>query len=284
MLEKGSISQMGFSLLYSASSLVTNGMHTPPKSPFFGFLGVARMNFERILRIWTQTIFPPIITTLLYILVFGYSIGHDISQMHGVPYLSFILPGLMMMSVITSSYMNTAFSFFIARIQQWIEEILVAPVSNAELILGFLVGGVFRGCLVGILIFAVGFFMADISVQNWPLVIALLVLTSTMFALAGFLNALFAKTFDGVNFVPTFILTPLTFLGGVFYSLDRLPEFWQQVTVLNPIFWIISGFREGFYGISEIPIILPLGFLIIMTIILFWACLHFVGKGKNIRS
>jgi ABC-2 type transport system permease protein len=161
---------------------------------------------------------------------------------------------------------------------------LVAPIGDAELVLGFAIGGIFRGVFVGLMILGVGFVMADIHIENWWIVSGLLLLTSTAFALAGFLNALFSKTFDGVNIVPTFILTPLTFLGGVFYSLGVLPPLWQKVTLANPIFWIISGFREGFYGFSEISLWLPFGFLILITTILFAACVYFTKKGVNIRS
>ena len=249
-----------------------------------GFVGIARMNIERIFRIWSQTLFPPMITTVLYILVFGFSLGSQISQMQGVSYVEFIIPGLMMMSVITGAYMHTAFSFFIMRIQKSIEEILVAPVSNAEVVCGFVVGSILRAILVAILIMGVGILMADVTIENFWIVFILLVLTAVAFALFGLLNAVFAKTFDGVNFIPTFVLTPLTFLGGVFYSLEVLPLFWQKVALANPVYWIISGFRQGFYGVSEIPLALPILSLIIISVILFCICLHLVSKSTNLRS
>ncbi|WP_368938900.1 ABC transporter permease, partial [Morganella morganii] len=198
-----------------------------------------RKEITRFMRIWIQTLIPPVITMSLYFIIFGNLIGNRIGEMGGVGYMQFIVPGLIMMSVITNSYANVSSSFFGAKFQKSIEELLVAPVPTHVIIAGFVGGGVARGVLVGILVTLVSLFFVPLQIHSWFMIIATLLMTSILFSLAGLLNALFAKSFDDISIIPTFVLTPLTYLGGVFYSLTLLPAFWQAVSKLNPIVYMI---------------------------------------------
>lgn len=239
---------------------------------------------NRFLRIWMQTLLPPVITMSLYFVIFGNLIGSRIGNMGGFSYIQFIVPGLIMMSVITNSYSNVASSFFSAKFQRNIEELLVAPVPTHIIILGYVGGGVARGLVVGFLVTVVSLFFVSIHAYSWLIVIFTLLMTSILFSLAGLLNALFANSFDDVSIIPTFVLTPLTYLGGVFYSLDLLPAFWQVASRLNPIVYMISGFRYGFLEISDVPIqttfIVLFGFIALFYI-LSW---YLISKGKGLRS
>lgn len=219
-----------------------------------------RKEITRFMRIWIQTLIPPVITMSLYFIIFGNLIGNRIGEMGGVGYMQFIVPGLIMMSVITNSYANVSSSFFGAKFQKSIEELLVAPVPTHVIIAGFVGGGVARGVLVGILVTLVSLFFVPLQIHSWFMIIATLLMTSILFSLAGLLNALFAKSFDDISIIPTFVLTPLTYLGGVFYSLTLLPAFWQAVSKLNPIVYMISGFRYGFLGISDVSLTTPSGY------------------------
>lgn len=192
-----------------------------------------RKEITRFMRIWIQTLIPPVITMSLYFIIFGNLIGNRIGEMGGVGYMQFIVPGLIMMSVITNSYANVSSSFFGAKFQKSIEELLVAPVPTHVIIAGFVGGGVARGVLVGILVTLVSLFFVPLQIHSWFMIIATLLMTSILFSLAGLLNALFAKSFDDISIIPTFVLTPLTYLGGVFYSLTLLPAFWQAVSKLT---------------------------------------------------
>jgi len=207
----------------------------------------------RFLRIWIQTLVPPAITMTLYFIIFGNLIGSRIGEMGGVSYMQFIVPGLIMMSVITSSYSNVASSFFSAKFQRNIEEMLVAPVSNLTIILGYVGGGVARAVMVAIIVTVVSSFFVPLNIQSYGMIIGTVLLTATLFALGGLLDAIFAKSFDDISIIPTFILTPLTYLGGVFYSITLLPEFWQSVSKINPIIYMVNGFRAGFIGVSDVP-------------------------------
>lgn len=238
----------------------------------------------RFLRIWVQTILPPAITMSLYFVIFGNLIGSRIGLMDGFNYMEYIVPGLIMMSVITNSYANVVSSFFSAKYQRSIEEMMVAPVPNWTVLLGFVGGGVIRGLLTGTIVTMVSLFFVDIQIQNYWVVISVVILTSTLFALGGFLNALFAKSFDDISIVPTFILTPLTYLGGVFYSIQLLPEFWQDVSKANPIIYMVNAFRYGFLGRSDISIEVAFSLIIGFIVILSWVCLHLLKKGKGLRS
>ena len=206
----------------------------------------------RFLRIWVQTLVPPAITMTLYFVIFGNLIGSRIGQMGGFSYMEFIVPGLIMMAVITNSYANVCSSFYSAKFQRNIEEILVAPVSNWIIIVGFVGGGVARAMIIGVIVTFVSMFFVDIQIFNLPVIIVTLLLTSVLFSTAGLINAIFAKSFDDISIIPTFVLTPLTYLGGVFYSLSLLPEVWQWISKINPIVYMVNGFRYGFLGVSDV--------------------------------
>lgn len=248
------------------------------------FLTLARKEISRYLRIWQQTFFPPIITTTLYFVIFGNLIGGRIGSMDGYAYIDFIVPGLILMSIITNSYANVASSFFGAKFQSFIEEIMVSPTSPKIILLGYITGGVTRGLLIGLLVSLVSLFFTDISIHNKWVVISIALLTSVLFSLAGLLNGLFAKSFDDVSIIPTFVLTPLTYLGGIFYSINLLPDLWQQISLINPILYMINGFRYGFLGISDIN--LGFSFLIIIIFIFILGCWanYLLTKGYGIRN
>lgn len=238
----------------------------------------------RFARIWVQTLLPPVITMSLYFIIFGSLIGARIGDMDGVNYMQFIVPGLIMMSVITNAYTNVCSSFFGAKFQKSIEELLVAPVPTHIVIIGFVGGGVARGVLVGLLITLVSLFFVSLHIYSWWMVIIIVLMTAILFSLAGLVNAIFAKTFDDISIIPTFILTPLTYLGGVFYSLSLLPNFWQMVSKLNPIVYMISGLRYGFLGISDVVISITFSVLIIFIVILYAITWYLIEKGQGLRT
>ncbi|WMY95816.1 MAG: ABC transporter permease [Arsenophonus sp.] len=238
----------------------------------------------RFARIWVQTLLPPVITMSLYFIIFGSLIGSRIGEMDGVNYMQFIVPGLIMMSVITNAYSNVCSSFFGAKFQKSIEELLVAPVPTHILIIGFIGGGVARGILVGILVTVVSLFFVPLHIYSWFVVIITVVITAILFSLAGLLNAIFAKTFDDISIIPTFVLTPLTYLGGVFYSLSLLAEFWQMVSKLNPIVYMISGLRYGFLGMSDVKLSITLLMLTIFIVILYTVTWYLIEKGQGLKS
>lgn len=243
-----------------------------------------RKEITRFMRIWVQTLIPPVITMSLYFIIFGNLIGNRIGEMGGVGYMQFIVPGLIMMSVITNSYANVSSSFFGAKFQKSIEELLVAPVPTHVIIAGFVGGGVARGVLVGILVTLVSLFFVPLQIHSWFMIIATLLMTSILFSLAGLLNALFAKSFDDISIIPTFVLTPLTYLGGVFYSLTLLPAFWQAVSKLNPIVYMISGFRYGFLGISDVSLTTTLGVLSLFIAVFYLLTWRLIEKGCGLRT
>lgn len=239
---------------------------------------------QRFLRIWIQTLVPPAITISLYFVIFGTLIGSRIGEMGGFDYMSFIVPGLIMMTVITNSYSNVASSFFSAKWQRNLEEMLVAPVPNWVIVAGFVGGGMARGILVGLIVTLVSLLFVDIQIHNVWVIIATVSLTSATFSLGGLINAIFANSFDDISIIPTFVLTPLTYLGGVFYSIDLLPEFWQGVSQINPIVYMVNAFRYGFLGISDVSIVtafLVIGFFIAT---LFTVAMVLISKGIGLRS
>ena len=215
---------------------------------------IIRKEMSRVLRIWVQTIVPPAITMTLYFIIFGNLIGRRIGVMDGFDYMQFIAPGLIMMSVITNSYGNVVSSFFGAKFGKHVEEMLVAPMSYATIIIGHVAGGVLRGLLVGALVTVIALFFTKLKVAHPFITISIVLLSSIVFSLAGFINAVFAKKFDDISIVPTFVLTPLTYLGGVFYSISMLPEFWQNVSRPIPILYMVNAFRYGILGTSDIGI------------------------------
>ena len=249
-----------------------------------GFYTLTLKETKRILRIWRQTLVPPIITTPLYFLIFGKLIGYRIGDMNGVSYMQFIAPGLIMMSAITASYTNTASSFFLSKFVRNIEELLVSPLSTHTIIWGYVFGSIMRGGMVGILVTAVTLCFVSFDIYSWSIIILTMLMTTIAFALGGLINAVFAKTFDDIGTIPTFVLTPLTYLGGVFYSVSLLPDFWQKVSQFNPIVYMISGFRYGFLGISDVPLYYTFSVLSIFIIVLYGWAYYLVDKGIGLRS
>lgn len=235
-------------------------------------------------RIWIQTLVPPVITMTLYFIIFGNLIGARIGDMHGFDYMQFIVPGLIMMAVITNSYANVASSFFSAKFQRNIEELLVAPVPTHVVIAGYVGGGVARGVCVGILVTVISLFFVPFQVHAWWVVALTLLLTAILFSLGGLLNAVFARSFDDISLIPTFVLTPLTYLGGVFYSLTLLPPFWQVVSKLNPIVYMISGFRYGFLGINDVPLVFTMAVLLVFIAAFYLLAWYLIERGRGLRS
>lgn len=238
----------------------------------------------RFARIWVQTILPPVITTALYFVIFGNLIGPQIGQMDGHNYMDFIVPGLIMMSVITNSYANVVSSFYGSKFQGNIEEMLVSPTPNWIILAGFVSGGVARGVTVGFAVTVVSMFFSDLSINNLLVIITIVLLTAILFALAGLINGVFAKSFDDISIVPTFVLTPLTYLGGVFYSISLLSDFWQNLSLLNPVLYMVNGFRYGILGISDIPIAISYGIIITFIITLGTFSMYLLNRGIGIRS
>ena len=238
----------------------------------------------RVIRIWIQTIVPPAITMTLYFIIFGNLIGRRIGTMEGFDYMQYIAPGLIMMSVITNSYGNVVSSFFGAKFGGHIEEMLVSPMSNATIIIGHVAGGVIRGLLVGLVVTVIALGFTDLSIEHPLITLSMALLTSTVFALAGFINAIFANKFDDISIVPTFILTPLTYLGGVFYSISLLPEFWQNVSLANPILYMVNAFRYGILGVSDISISHAYLIVGVFVVGLFTTCLLLLNRGIGIRE
>jgi len=243
-----------------------------------------RKEFVRIVRIWPQTLLPPVVTTTLYFIVFGTFIGSQLAPIHGFSYIQFIVPGLIMMSVITSSYMNTSSQFYFAKWTKNIEELLVSPTPDWAIIAGFVTGGVMRGLLVGVLVLAVSLFFTHLTVSSIVVLLSAVVLTCVLFSLAGLINGVFANSFDGISIVPTFVLTPLTYLGGVFYSVKALPAFWQTVSLFNPILYMVNAFRYGFLGISDIPVWQCFAVLFGFMAVFVGVLLYLFARGIGVRS
>ena len=249
-----------------------------------GFLTLAGRESRRVIRIWKQTLVPPIITTTPYFLIFGKLIGGRIGEMNGVSYMQFIAPGLVMMTAITASYVNTASSFFLSKFTRTYEELLVSPLSSHDIIWGYIIGSMMRGGLAGILVMLVSLCFVSFDIHSWAMILLTLMMTTIAFALGGFINAIYAKTFDDVGIIPTFVLTPLTYLGGVFYSISLLPEFWQTVSKFNPIVYMVNGFRYGFLGISDMPVIYTFGVLLLFIVVLYSIAFSLMEKGVGLRS
>ena len=248
------------------------------------YLTVMRKELVRIFRIWAQTILPPVVTTSLYFIVFGTFIGSQLAPIHGLSYIQFIVPGLIMMSIITSSYMNTVSNFYFAKFMRNIDEMLVSPMPDWLVIAGFISGGVMRGLIVGFFVLLVSLFFSHLAIFNIFVLVAAVLMTSVLFSLAGLINGVYAKGFDGISIVPTFVLTPLTYLGGIFYSISQFPEFWQKVSLLNPILYMVNAFRYGFLGVSDVPVWICFSVLIGFTLI-FTAIVAFLFKrGMGVKN
>jgi ABC-2 type transport system permease protein len=249
-----------------------------------GFNTIVIREFSRIIRIWGQTIVPPAITATLYFIIFGSLIGRRIGDMGGFSYMQYIAPGLIMMSVITNSYGNVVSSFFGAKFGRHIEELLVSPLPSWLIVLGYVTGGVVRGLMVGLVVTIIALFFTHLHVEHWFVVLAAVLLTSVVFSLSGFVNAVFAKNFDQITFVPTFILTPMTYLGGIFYSISMLPDWAQSVSKVNPILYMVNAFRYGFLGESDVSLSLSFGIMILGVAVMFGACVWLLNRGTGIRE
>jgi ABC-2 type transport system permease protein len=249
-----------------------------------GYKTIVRKEVVRILRIWGQTVVPPAITMSLYFIIFGNLIGSRIGEMGGFDYMQFIVPGLVMMSVITNSYGNMVSSFFGAKFGHHIEELLISPLPNWVILAGYVTGALVRGLLVGAVVLLVSLFFTRIEVQHPWITLSVLVLTAIVFAMAGMVNAIFAEKFDDIAIIPTFVLTPLTYLGGVFYSISLLPEFWQKVSAFNPILYMVNGFRYGMLGVSDVSLTTAYLIIGVFGIVLGSACLYLLNTGKGMRS
>ena len=239
---------------------------------------------RRFMRIWVQTLIPPAITIVLYFVIFGRLIGARIGEMGGYNYMQYIVPGLIMMSVITNSYSNVVSSFFGTKFTRSIEELMVSPLPNYIIITGHVLGGVARGILVGAIVTVLSLFFADLPVYSFVITITTVLLTAILFSLGGFINAVYATKFDDVSIVPTFILTPLTYLGGVFYSIDLLPTFWQYVSKANPIVYMVSGFRYGILGVSDVGLYAAYGMILVFIVGLYIWAWYLLSRGIGIRS
>lgn len=254
------------------------------KHQYTAFSTIVRREITRFMRIWTQTIIPPAVTTALYFLIFGKLIGPRIGDVHGVSYMQYIVPGLIMMSIITNSYANVVASFYGSKFQKNIDEMLVSPMPEYIIILGYTVGGVARGLCVGTVVTLVGLFFVDLSIAHWGVMISVFLLTSMLFSFAGLVNAIYANSFDDINIVPTFVLTPLTYLGGIFYSIDMLPDFWRHLSFANPILYMVNGFRYGILGLTDMSLAVAYAIIIGFTVLMFLLCLYLLKRGTGIRS
>ncbi|MEZ5452932.1 MAG: ABC transporter permease [Thiothrix sp.] len=238
----------------------------------------------RFSRIWKQTILPPVITTSLYFVIFGNLIGEKIGEMDGHRYIDFIMPGLIMMTVITNAYANVVASFYGSKFQGNIAEMLVSPTPNWIILAGFVSGGVARGMAVGIAVTLISLLFTHLHMQHFWVMASIVIMTAVLFSLAGVINAVYARSFDDINIIPTFVLTPLTYLGGVFYSISTLPEFWQKVSLLNPVLYMVNGFRFGILGVSDMPVWVSYGVIAGFILLLGGFSLYLLNKGTGIRS
>jgi|TARA_B110000116_G_scaffold256855_1_gene256419 ABC-2 type transport system permease protein len=251
---------------------------------WIAFITILRKEVRRFTRIWVQTLLPPAITMALYFVIFGTLIGSRIGTMGGFSYMEFVVPGLIMMSVLTNSYSNVVSSFYGAKFQGSVDEVLVSPTPNYIILLGYVLGGVTRGLIVGTIVTLLSLFFTDLQVHSVAITVAIVVLTAMVFALAGFINAVYANSFDDISIVPTFILTPLTYLGGVFYSISLLPEFWQGVSQLNPVLYMVNVFRYGMLGVSDVDVGFAFVGVIVCIVALFSYSLYLLESGKRLRN
>ncbi len=251
---------------------------------YIAFQTIVIKEFLRFIRIWPQTIVPPAVTTGLYFIIFGNLIGSRIGEMDGQPYMDFIVPGLILMAVINNAYSNVVSSFFSSKFNRHIEEMIVSPTPAYVIVTGFMAGGVARGLAVGAVVTGVSLFFTDLRVHNPLVMVSVVLLTSMLFALGGLINGIFARTFDDISIVPTFVLTPLTYLGGVFYSISLLPEFWQKVSLANPILYMINAFRFGLLGVSDIPVGAALAIVGGFVAVLYLLSIRLLERGVGIRN
>ncbi len=239
--------------------------------------------YLRFIRIWIQTVLPPAITIALYFIIFGEIIGRQIQDINGYKYMDYIVPGLILMSVITNSYANVVSSFFSAKFHHSVEEMLVSPLPNYIILLGFVSGGLARGIIVGLVATAVSMFFSDIQIHSYAVSFSVFILTSILFALAGFINAAYARSFDDITIIPTFVLTPMIYLGGVFYSIKMLPDFWQTISLANPILYMVNAFHYGILGVSDIDVTTAFIIIIAFIIVLFYFALRLLRIGVGLK-
>lgn len=258
-----------------------------PRELWTSFYTMLRKDIVRMFRIWIQTFLPSVITSVLYFLVFGTVLGSQIGEMQGVSYMKFVVPGLVMLAIVTTSYANTSFVFFASKFfARSIDEILVSPTPPWLLIAGFVGGGIVRGIIVGTLVLLVSLFFTGLhlAIYNVLIILGFAILTALIFALAGLVNGIYAKSIDGINIVPTFFLTPLVYLGGIFYSVHNLPAWWQAITYANPLFYFINGFRYGFLGITDVSLVTSIGILVSMVIILVAINWYLIRTGLGLKQ
>ena len=252
---------------------------------YIAYRTIVTKEITRFLRIWTQTILPAAISMALYFVIFGNLIGPRIGMMDGFSYMEFIAPGIIMMSIINNAYSNVSSSFFGARFQRHIEEILIAPVPNWIILAGYITGGVTRGLIVGLIVTVIALFFTGMpSVYNPFIVVTTVILTSVLFSLGGFLNGIYAKNFDDISIIPTFVLTPLIYLGGVFYSIDLLPRVWQSISLANPILYMVNAFRYGILGVSDISIHTAFAIIVLFIVVLSFFSLYLLQRGTGIKT
>ncbi len=255
-----------------------------PVEQYVAFMTIFRKEVKRYLRIWTQTLLPSAITMSLYFVIFGSLIGSRIGDMGGFSYMQFVVPGLIMMAIVTNSYANVVSSFFGSKFNKSVEELLVSPTPNYIILLGYIFGGISRGILVAVVVTVLSLFFTRLHIHNYFVVVAIVLMTSTLFALAGFINAVFANNFDDISIVPTFVLTPLIYLGGVFYSMDLLSDFWAGVSRLNPLVYVVNAFRYGVLGVSDVSLPLAFGMIGMFTVLAFAYSMHLLNSGTRLRE
>lgn len=255
-----------------------------PQEKYIAFQTIVIKEYMRFMRIWIQTLLPPAITTTLYFVIFGNLIGSQIGDMDGYSYMDYIVPGLILMAVITNAYSNVVSSFYSSRFQKNVEEMLISPTPNYIILLGYVFGGVARGISVGLIVTGVSLFFTDLHIQNWWLTALVILLTSFLFSLGGLINAIYANSFDDISIIPTFVLTPLTYLGGVFYSINMLPDFWQNASLLNPILYMVNTFRYGILGASDINPAVAFTIIVSFIIGLYLWAIHLLNRGHGVRT
>ncbi|MBK5966390.1 ABC transporter permease [Thiocystis minor] len=248
------------------------------------FATILTKEILRFTRIWVQTILPSVITTTLYFVIFGRLIGDRIGTMEGFAYLDFIVPGLVLMGVITNSYSNVVSSFYSSKFSRYIEELLISPAPNWVILAGYVAGGVARGLVVGGAVMLVAMVFTDLQIHSLGIMLLICLMTATLFSLGGFINAIYANSFDDISIVPTFVLTPLTYLGGVFYSIELLPDVWQILSLANPLLYMVNAFRYGLLGVSDIPIGLAFGMILILIVVLAAISLNLLRRGVGIKT
>lgn len=259
-------------------------MHQVGGNNQVAFVTILRKEVTRFSRIWLQTVVPSVISTSMYFIIFGALIGQRIGTIEGQPYVSYITPGLILMAIINNSYSNVSSSFFSSKFQRNVEEVLVAPVWPVTILLGYVTGGVLRGMGIGLVVAVVARCFTPVAVYDWGLAMLVGVLTAVLFSLGGLINGILARDFDDISIIPTFILLPLIYLGGVFYSISMLPEFWRGVSMLNPILYVINAFRLGIIGVSDVDVRVALAILVVLIFVLTVLAQQLLARGSRIKS